>query len=174
MRPEKQYLVQEYLARLNASPFVVVVDYQGLSVAQFTELRQRLAKAGAEIHVVKNTLFRLAVKEAGLGDLIGGLTGQLAAVTGQKDISAAAKVLKNFHAEFDKPKFRFGFLGNQRLDQNQLVALADLPPLDTLRAQLLALINEPAARLARLVGTPGTRLARVIQARVDKEKAPAS
>jgi large subunit ribosomal protein L10 len=56
MRIEKQYLTKEYVARLNASPFAVVVDYQGLTVAQFTELRRRLRASGAEAHVVKNSI----------------------------------------------------------------------------------------------------------------------
>ncbi len=167
MRAEKQFLTREYLARLNASPFFLVVDYQGLNVPQFRELRNRLRQAGAEIHVVKNSLFRIAVREAGLPDLTGTLTGQLAVVTGQRDISVAAKALKNFQAEFEKPKLRFGYLGNQALDREALLALADLPPLETLRAQLVGLLQTPATRLVRLLQTPAAQLARVLQARVD-------
>src|SRR5260221_3542354 len=94
MRPEKQNLTKESLASLNASPFFIVVDYKGLTVAHLTELRRRLTKAGAEVHIVKNSIFRLAAKEAGLADLNGALTGQVAVVTGQRDISSAAKVVK--------------------------------------------------------------------------------
>src|SRR5262250_620371 len=108
MRAEKQHITQEYLARLNASPFFIVVDYQGLKVGPITELRKRLTRAGAEMHVVKNSVFRLAVKEAGVADLGGGLEGQLAVVTGQRDVSTAAKVVKTFRAEFEKPKVKFG------------------------------------------------------------------
>src|SRR5437588_9697470 len=102
MRPEKQNLTKEYLARLNASPFFIVVDYKGLSVGHLTELRKRLTKAGAEIHIVKNSIFRLAAKEAGVADLNGALSGQVAVVTGQRDISTAATVVKTFGSEFDK------------------------------------------------------------------------
>ncbi len=174
MRAEKQYIGQEYLARLNASPFFMVVDYRGLTVGHFTELRRRLAKAGAEIHVVKNSLFRLVAKEAGLPDL-GALTGQLAVVTGQRDISAAAKVIKTFNAEFDKAKLRFGYLNNQRLETPDLMALADLPSLDVLRGTILRLIQTPATRLAATINTPGSQLARVIKAKSEKEpSAPAA
>ena len=55
MRAEKQILSKEYAARLNASPFFIVVDYRGLKVGPITELRKRLLKAGAEMHVVKNS-----------------------------------------------------------------------------------------------------------------------
>ena len=60
MRAEKKCISAEYLARLNASPFFLVVDYRGLSVSQFTDLRKRLIKVGGEVHVVKNTIFRIA------------------------------------------------------------------------------------------------------------------
>jgi large subunit ribosomal protein L10 len=168
MRAEKQILTKEYATRLNASPFFIVVGYQGLKVAHLTELRKRLKQAGAEIHVVKNSLFRIAAKEAGVADLNGALAGQLAVVTGQKDISAAAKSLKNFAAEFDPLKVKFGFLNNQRLDESAIVALADLPGLDVLRAKILGLLVAPATKLVTLINTPAAQLAQVIKAKAEK------
>ena len=168
MRVEKQIIAQEYVTRLNGSPFFVVVDYKGLTVGQFSELRKRLTRAGSEVHVVKNSMFRLAAKEAGVADLAGLLAGQIAVVTGQREISAAAKVLKTFQSEFDKPKFKFGYLNNQRLETAELMTLADLPSLEVLRGMLLGVLQAPARQLARLLHTPGSQLARVIQARVDK------
>ncbi|MBE7500702.1 MAG: 50S ribosomal protein L10 [Verrucomicrobiales bacterium] len=165
MRAEKTSLTQEYVARLNASPFFLVVDYRGLKVGQFQELRRRLRQVGAEVHVVKNTIFRLAAKEAGLGDVGGALAGQLAVATGRRDVSAAAKVLKTFQSEFEKPKLQFGFLGNQRLEREAVLELADLPPLEVLRGGLLGLLQTPATQLVRLLGTPATQLARVLEAR---------
>jgi large subunit ribosomal protein L10 len=168
MRAEKQNLTKEYLSRLNASPFFIVVNYQGLKVGPITELRKRLGRAGAEIHIVKNSLFHLAAKEAGVADLNGNLTGQLAVVTGKKDVSAAAKVVKTFNAEFDKLKIQFGYLNNSRLEQSELLSLADLPSLEVLRSKLLGVLNAPATTLVRLLNTPASQLARVLQARVDK------
>ena len=171
MRAEKKILTKEYVTRLNASPFFIVVNYKGLKVAHLTELRKRLVNAGAEMHIVKNSIFRVAAKEAGVGDLNGALAGQLAVVTGKKDISAAAKALKNFAAEFDKLKFKFGYLNNQRLEEAAIVALADLPSLDALRATLLGLLNAPATKLARLIQTPAQQLAQVIKAKFEKVEA---
>jgi len=168
MRVEKQYISSEYLTRLNASPYFIVVDYRGLKVGPITELRKRLNKAGAEMHVVKNSLFRLAVKESGVADLGSTLTGQLAVVTGQRDVSSAAKVVKTFSAEFDKPKIRFGYLKNQRLETADIVALADLPSIEVLRSKLLGVIMAPATKLATVINTPATQLARVLAAHVAK------
>lgn len=176
MRPEKQNLTKEYLARLNASPFFIVVDYRGLKVSHLTELRKRLLKAGAQIHVVKNSIFRIAAKEAGVADLNGALAGQLAVVTGQRDISTAAKVVKTFGAEFDKLKVQFGFLNNQRLEQPEIMTLADLPSMEVLRGKLLGVLNAPAQKFVTLLNTPASQLARVLAARKDKlgETAPAA
>ena len=168
MRAEKKLLTRDYVARLNASPFFIVVGYKGLKVAHLTELRKRLVQAGAEVHIVKNSIFRIAAKEAGVGELNGALAGQMAVVTGQKDISAAAKTLKNFAAEFDKLKLKFGYLNNQRLEQASLVALADLPSLDVLRAKILGLLVAPATKLAILINTPASQLAQVIKAKSEK------
>jgi large subunit ribosomal protein L10 len=168
MRAEKQILTKEYAARLNASPFFIVIGYQGLKVSHFSELRQRLQKAGAEVHVVKNSIFRIAAKEAGVAELNGSLAGQMAVVTGQKDISAAAKALKNFAAEFDKLKIKFGFLNNSRLEEAGIIALADLPSLDVLRAKILGLLVAPATKLAILINTPASQLAQVIKAKSEK------
>src|SRR5215471_7133637 len=176
MRAEKQNLTKEYLGRLNGSPFFIVVDYKGLKVAHLTELRKRLTKAGAEIHVVKNSIFRLAAKEAGVPDLNGALAGQLAVVTGKRDISTAAKVVKSFGAEFDKLKVHFGYLNNQRLEQPALMTLADLPSMEVLRGQLLGVLSAPASKLVRLLNTPASQMARLLKARQEKlgEAAPAA
>jgi len=168
MRAEKKFISAEYVNRLKATPFFLVVDYRGLSVGQFTELRKRLSKAGAEVHVVKNTIFRIAAKGAGVADLGGALAGQLAVVTGQKDIAAAAKVVKAYQSEFDKPKLQFGYLGSQRLSAEELRVIADLPPLPQLQGKLLGLLQAPAQKLVALINTPGSQLARVIKAKADK------
>jgi large subunit ribosomal protein L10 len=77
-------------------------------------------------------------------------------------------VVKNFGAEFDRLKVQFGFLDNQRLEEEAIMALADLPSLDVLRAKLLGLLNAPATKLVVLLNTPATQLARVIKAKAEK------
>jgi len=173
MRVEKLNLTKEYVARLNASPFFIVTSFQGLNVGQLTELRKRLFKVGAEFHVVKNSVFKIAAKEAGIADLGGILSGMVAVVTGQKDISAAAKTLKNYAAEFDKLKVNFGFMGNQRLDQASVLTIADLPSIEVLRGKLLGVLQAPAQKLVALINTPGSQLARVIKAKSEKTEQPA-
>ena len=169
MRAEKQIITTEYVtpawtARRSSSWSPI----QGLKVGHFTELRKRLQHAGAEVHVVKNSIFRIAAKEAGVAELNGSLVGQLAVVTGKKDVSVTSKVLKSFGAEFDKLKIKFGYLNSKRIEEADIVALADLPSLDVLRGKLLGVLIAPATKLVVLLNTPATQLARVLQATADK------
>ena len=83
-------------------------------------------------------------------------------------VSAAAKTLKNFAAEFDKLKLKFGYLNSQRLDDKSILALADLPSLDVLRAKILGLLVAPATKLVTLINTPASQLAQVIKAKAEK------
>ena len=167
MRPEKANIVKDLKEQLNASPFLLVADYTGLKVDEFAELRTRLVAVGSECHVVKNTMLKIAAAEVGLPDISASLAGQTAIVTGEQDICAAAKVLKTFAAEFKKPAVKIGILDNAILSADQVKAMADLPPLDTLRAQLLGLLNSPASKLVRTLNEPGASLARVLKAKLD-------
>jgi large subunit ribosomal protein L10 len=168
MRAEKQFISQEYVTRLNASPFFIVVDYKGLTVGHFTELRKRLSKNGSELHVVKNSIFRIAAQQTGVANLEGALTGQVAIVTGARDVSGAAKTLKTFKSEFEKPSIRFGHMNNQRLEMADILALADLPSIEVLRGKLLGVLQAPAGQLVRLLNTPASMLVRVLQAKAEK------
>jgi len=167
MNPDKQIIIDELLARLNASPFVLVVDYTGMTVPQFTELRNRLAAVGSECHVAKISFLRRALSEAGLPDLAEHLNGQMAGITGDSDFAAAAKVVKNFEKEFKRPAVRAGILDGAVLDEAQVKTVADLPAREVLLGQLLATINAPATKLLRTLNEPGASLARVIKAKFE-------
>jgi len=173
MHPAKASVVTDLNKRLNDSPFIFVADYTGLNVIQFSELRTRLDKAGARCSVVKNSYLRLAAKGAGLPDL-GELRGQNAIVTGEKDVAAAAKVLKNFTAEFKKPTIRTGVVDRLIVSSEQIQAIADLPSRDVLLSQLLGVLQAPASKLVRLLNEPASQLARVLQARADQGGGAAS
>lgn len=166
MRPEKPTIVEDVKIRLNNSPFLIVVEYGGMNVNHFAELRTRLAGAGASLTVVKNTFLRRSIKDAGYPELDAHLTGQTAFVVGEKDICASAKILKTFSAEFEKPKIRAGILDNSVLEVTEVLALADLPSKEVLQAQLLGLLLQPATQLVRTLNEPAASLARVLAAKV--------
>src|SRR5471032_2800684 len=130
MRPEKNLVIKEIQSRVDKTPYILLTDYTGMQVPQFNELRNRLSGANAELRVVKNTLLRRALKDSNLPDLESYLHGQSAVIMGEADISAAAKILKNFSAEFKKPLLKIGILDKSLLDVDQVMALADLPSKD--------------------------------------------
>jgi large subunit ribosomal protein L10 len=171
MRPEKKSIVEELSGRLNASPFLIVTEYRGMNVLQFSELRTRLAGVGAQCKVVKNTFLRRAALEVGYPDLGEQLTGQTAIVTGDRDISAAAKVIKVFSTEFKRPEVRLGVLAQALISRDQVQALADLPAKEVLQAQLLGVLKSPLQKLVSVLNEPGASLARLLQAKLDKESA---
>ena len=170
MHPAKESIVIDLEAKLNASPFLFVADYTGLKVAQFAELRTRLWNVGASCHVVKNTFLRRAAKSAGLPELAE-LKGQTAIVVGEKDVAAAAKVLKNFTAEFKKPEMKTGVVDRIVVSTEQIKAIADLPSREVLLATLLGTLNAPASKLVRVLNEPASSLARLLQAKADKDAA---
>ena len=173
MRPEKATIVEDLSARLNASPFLIVTEYTGMNVLQFSELRTRLAGAGAQCRVVKNTFLRRAATEVGYPDLANDLSGQTAIVTGESDVCAAAKILKGFSTEFQKPSVKIGVLDRAIISKEQIRALADLPAKPVLQAQLLGVLKSPLQKLVLLLNEPGASLARLLKARAEQESAGA-
>ena len=170
MHPAKATIVEDLQAKLNASSFLFVADYTGLRVGQFAELRNRLWNAGARCHVVKNTFLKRAAADAGLPEL-GVISGQSAIIVGDRDVAAAAKVLKTFAAEFQKPNLKLGIVDKIVISSEQIQTIADLPSRDVLLATLLGVLNAPASKLVRVLNEPASALARVLKAKAEKEGA---
>ncbi len=176
MRPEKANIVSDLAAKLKDSPFVLVTDYQRMKVDQFSELRNRLAPAGAEVHVVKNSFLKRAAVDAGLPDVGEKLIGQTAIVTGRKDVAPVAKILKAFVTEFKIAALKIGIVDREILASKDIETMADLPPREILQGQLLGLFLAPATRLVRLLNEPAASLARLLNAKAKSmpaETAPA-
>jgi len=174
MRPEKTNIVSDLSKELKESSFVLVTDYQHMKVDDFSELRKRLAVAGAEVHVVKNSFLERAMADSGLSAGNGELTGQTAIVTGDKDVAPVAKVLKKFAGEFKKAMLKLGFIDRAQVPTKQIEQIADLPPREVVMAQLLGLMQAPATRLARMLNEPASSLARLLKAKSEKEGRPAA
>ena len=151
MNPDKKIIIDGLLDRVNASPYLIVIDYTGMTVQQFTELRNRLNAGGAKCLVAKNTYMRKALTEAGLPDIAESLVGQTAFVMGDSEVFAAAKAIKTFEKEFKKPEMKVGLLGNAVLDGEKLKAIADIPSREAVLSQLLGTILEPASMIARVL-----------------------
>ena len=149
---------------------VVVAHYAGMTVAQMTDYRRRMAAAGGKVKVAKNRLAKLALKDtdaSGISDLFKGQT----VIAYSKDPIAAAKVAVTYSKVNDKLVILGGTMGNTVLNPAGVKALAELPSLDELRAKLIGLLNAPATKIARTIKEPGAQLARVVQAKAGKGEA---
>jgi large subunit ribosomal protein L10 len=172
MRPEKASIVSDLAEKLTRSPFILVTDYQRMKVDQFGDLRNRLAPAGAEVRVVKNSFLKRAMTDSGLPDVADKLSGQTAIVMGERDVAPVAKILKTFAAEFKVAALKVGVIDKSVLSAQEIEALADLPSREVLLAQLLRLLMSPATKLVRLLNEPGASLARLLNAKAQKEGKP--
>lgn len=158
MNPDKRIIIDELLARVNGSPFVIVFDYTGITVPEFGGLRSELANCEAECHVAKNNFMCKVFAEANLPDISENLIGQTAFITGKSDVVGAAKALNTFIKASKKGVVKIGILDGAVLSAAQVIELGNLPSRETLLAMVLGTINGA-----------GSALARVIQAYVDKE-----
>jgi large subunit ribosomal protein L10 len=163
LRAEKVKVVEDLNAVFSATGVVVLTHYKGLTVPEMTVLRRQMRDAGAQLRVTKNRLVRIALRgtpHEGMADLFTGPT----AIAFSADPVAAPKVVVEYARRNERLAIVGGSIGTQVLDPAAVRALAELPPLDDLRAKLIALINTPAARLVGLLQAPGAQLARVLAA----------
>ena len=169
-RTQKEELVASFNDAFSGATLVVVTSQSGLTVAQSTELRQEMRKAGASFKVTKKRLTRLALegtKFAHLSDLFKGPT----AIAYSDDPVAAARIAVKFADDNDKFEILGGGLEEQALDVSGVTALAKLPSLDELRGKLVGMIQTPATRIAGVTQAPAAQLARVLSARAEQGEA---
>lgn len=172
-RTEKREFVASLATVFAETSFVLVAQNKGLTVADVSELRRRMRAAGASYKVAKNRLATLALEGTrfqGVSPLLKGPT----ALAWSTDPVAVAKTAVEFAKTNDKFVVLGGALGTQTLDAVGIKALAELPSLETLRAQLVGLIQTPATRIAGILQAPGGQVARVLSAYAKKDEAQAA
>lgn len=176
MNPAKQLMVDELKKQLSGSSYVFLAQFTGMNVTQTDELRKRLEAASAGYRVVKNSLLARAVKDLDL-PVNGSLTGQTAVIYGRKrdpkgqtDGVAAAKALRGYMKEFQKPQYKAGFLDGKPLSAEELAALADLPTREVLLAHLLGLWNTPAQQLLYVLNAKSSELLALLKAYQEKKQ----
>ncbi|MBR6409751.1 MAG: 50S ribosomal protein L10 [Alphaproteobacteria bacterium] len=148
-RDEKKQLLDELHELINGSEVVVISHYKGLTVAEVSELRNAVRKAGAGFRVTKNRITKLALKDTkfeGLADLFKGPT----AIAYSSDPVAACKACVNFAKDNEKLVIVGGAMGTGALTIDEIKRLATIPSMDELRAKLIGLLQAPASKLARV------------------------
>ena len=166
-RTEKAQLIETLQSTFNASSAIVVAHQVGMTVAESSDLRQKMRGAGAGLKVTKNRIAKLALKGTRYEDLDSIFTGPTVVGT-SKDPVAAAKILVDYAKGNPKITIIGGSMDGKTLDKAGVEALAKMPSLDELRGKLVGLVQAPAAKIARVVQAPAGKVARVITAREDQ------
>ncbi|MDZ4158208.1 MAG: 50S ribosomal protein L10, partial [Anaerolineaceae bacterium] len=133
-------------------------------------LRVKAREAGGQMHVCKNTLLKLALKEAGI-TLAEPLVDSSLVGFAFQDPPGLAKVL-NEACKSDVFAIKGGFLDRKQITIGQVKALAELPPMPVMRAMLLGVVLAPATKLVRTLAEPARHVAAVIKAYSEAEASP--
>jgi len=171
-KERKEEVLTQYVDWLKRSQAVVLVEYTGVKMKDLDNIRARIREAGGEFHVVKNTLVRRAFADSGMEIPEDYLVKSTAVSFAFTDPALTAKALSDATKGIEFVKVKGGFMSGQFLDAAQVKALAEMPPLPVIRAQLLGVLQAPAGKLVRTVAEPARGLAAVIKAFT--EKAPAA
>ncbi len=170
---EKQKIVADLAVRLQNATAGVLVEYKGINVEKDTQLRNSFREAGIRYDVIKNTLLKLAAKQAGIEGLDAVLEGTTSLATSDTDVVAPAKVLSEFLKKNDKleMKVKAGFIDGKFIQAADVKNLADLPSKEVLVAQVLGGLNSPIYGLANVLVGNIRGLAVALNAIVEKKQA---
>jgi large subunit ribosomal protein L10 len=168
-KQQKEEMLAQYLEWLAQSKSAVLTEYIGLNSKEIENLRIKIRETGGEMHVVKNTLGKMAFKEAGyeIPDEI--FTSSTAVSFAFENPAELAKAITDFAKQSEFVKVKAGTLGARAINADGVKALAELPPLPVIQAQLLGLLQTPATRLARVLAEPGRQIAAAIKAYAEKD-----
>lgn len=170
-RPEKVATVAEIAGKLSAAPAVFVAEYRGLSVGGLATLRGELRKSGAELKVYKNTLARLAARDAGVEVLEELLVGPTSITFAGDDLVGAAKSLSDAAKANPNLVVKGGALGASLLSADDVKALANLPSREQLLASLAGAFQAPMVKTAGLLQALPRNFAYGLSALIDAQAA---
>jgi large subunit ribosomal protein L10 len=166
-------MITHYSDWVNRSKALVLTQYVGMTMKEIDSLRVKIRENGGEFHIIKNTLAKRAFERAGLSIPQEQLEGSTAVIFAFADAPATVKAVTDFVKSSEFLKIKGGFLEKQSLTPEGVKALAELPPLPVVRAQLLGTLIAPASKLVRTLAEPGRMVAAVIRAHAEPEAAPA-
>lgn len=145
----KKALVAELAERLKASVSGIVVNYEGINVADDTAMRKELRECDVKYTVVKNTMLGRACEAAGLTGLEDVLSGTTAIATSETDYAGAARILSKYAKSHEGFAIKSGFLDGEVIDMDKIYALSKLPTREVLLANVLGAFQAPIASFAR-------------------------
>lgn len=173
LRSEKVAAVAEMKELLANSGSIFVTDYQGLNVAQMTQLRKELRENNVRFVIAKNTLVRLAANDAGVGEIAEHLSGPTAIAFTNEDPAAAARILHESFKKHELPRMKVFRVEEHLFGSEDIGRLADLPPRDQLLSMVVAAVESPFSALVGTLDGFFRELVGVIDALADKRQGEA-
>jgi large subunit ribosomal protein L10 len=167
-KAQKETMLTQYIEWVGKSQAVVLVEYSGLKMSNLDAIRSKVREAGGEFHIVKNTLAKLALEKAGFKVPEDYAEKSTAIGFAFSDPAGFAKALTEATKGMEAVKIKGGFMGGATLKPTEVKALASLPPLPVMRAQLLGILQAPASKLVRTLAEPGRQVASVLKAYSEK------
>jgi large subunit ribosomal protein L10 len=165
-REKKDQLLKQYKENLEKSRAIFLTQSQGIPVNDMTVLRRKLREANGSYVIIKNTLTKRALNEVGLNgkEIEALLEGPVGVGFCYGDLPPVAKTLVDFAKDIEVFEIKGGLLGNTFLSEDQIKELADLPPLEVIRAQLLGVLSAPASQLVGVVASGVRQVVNVLDA----------
>ena len=171
-KARKNEMLATYSEWIKKSQAVILVEYTGVTMKNMDDIRAKIREVDGEFHVLKNTLARRAFADNGMNFPQEYLLNSTAVSFAFSDPASTAKALSDATKGNEFVKVKGGYMDGQVLDAAQVKALASMPPLPVVRAQLLGVLQAPAGNLVRTIAEPARGLAAVVKAFT--EKAPAA
>lgn len=167
-KEQKKQLVEYVRERVQISKSLVFIDYRGLTVAEFGEIKKTLRREGSELRVIKKRLLERAAKDAGVEVNAKDLEGQVAVAFSLQDEVSAAKIIESFAKKNEKIKMLGGVLDKVQISADSVKALAKLPSKQELIAQVVRTINAPVSSFVQVLSGNIRGLVQVLKAVSEK------
>ena len=167
-KKKKQELVAQYTDLLSRSQATILTDYRGLTATEISGLRNKLREVDSQYHVIKNTLFRLALQNVGHSVPEELLVGPVAVSFCLGEIPPSAKTLVDFAKDSKVLIIKGGLLSGKAIGVEDIQALASLPSREVLLAQVLAGMQSPISGLVTVLSGPIRGLLNVLKARSEQ------
>jgi large subunit ribosomal protein L10 len=167
-KERKEEVLAIYADWMKRSQAVILVEYTGAKMKDLDGIRAKVRESGGEFHIIKNTLARRAFANSGMELPQDYLVKSTAVSFAFTDPASTAKALNEAAKGKEFLKVKGGFMSGQSLNAAQVKALADMPPLPVVRAQLLGMLQAPAGKLVRTIAEPARGLAAVVKAFAEK------
>jgi large subunit ribosomal protein L10 len=168
-RDKKESMVAEYDKLIKSSKAIIISKYGTLTMPQLDKVRTSVRASKGEFHVTKNTLLLKVLADNGYSVPEAWLTGQTGVAFAFNDAAATAKAMGELAKEFEAFKTIGGAMDKKSMDATSVKALADLPPIETIRAQIIGALQAPSANIVGVLNSAVGSVMFALQAKIDKE-----